>query len=447
MATVSVAKALFEQQDGKYFLACVRVTNKSDREIGVDLRSRRYCVGINQWSATDTAERIIINESREIPVPFTPEEQAKLVAAFHAEKLVRVPVGKHVDYYYPFIGEERSSNRAAVEKLKTKFVILSMDGELRVTNGEQTELLRCGEPGDADVSIPRPVTWHRVPFGGRIVSDDGIVVEGTSPDDVEEVRLTPAEPGSGWLIRFFPDGSGYAQYGSARGDRADLPPGSISLGALLKAACCLKSDQPLEQGSTFSVSFKDGTNQTFSLTDDTLLRFLMASLEEQWQASAGRDHWDTLRRQHPIFTDGTPAGETPKDVPAERPVTTVDASNVVELWLRPPRQSGWYLRFFPDGSAQAQYGSGLADGANLPKGTVHFGALVNAAERLKSDQQADRASQVSVHFKNETQTAYFLRDGTLFRYLIESFDGKWQQEFGIERFQQLRRQYPIYKDN
>jgi sugar diacid utilization regulator len=117
------------------------------------------------------------------------------------------------------------------------------------------------------------------------------------------------------------------------------------------------------------------------------------------------------------------------------------------LWLHPPRQSGWYLRFFPDGSAQAQYESGLADGANITKGTVHFGALVNAAERLKSDQQADRVSQVSVHFKNETQKAYFLKDDTLFRYLIDSFDGQWQQEFGIERFQQLRRQYPIYKDN
>ena len=33
IATVSVAKALFEQKEGKYFLAGVRVTNKTDREI------------------------------------------------------------------------------------------------------------------------------------------------------------------------------------------------------------------------------------------------------------------------------------------------------------------------------------------------------------------------------------------------------------------------------
>ena len=57
LATVSVAKALFEEKDGKSFLAGVRVTNKSDREIGVDLRSRYYFVRINQWGGSDTLER------------------------------------------------------------------------------------------------------------------------------------------------------------------------------------------------------------------------------------------------------------------------------------------------------------------------------------------------------------------------------------------------------
>jgi hypothetical protein len=74
LASVSVAKGLFEQKDGMYFLAGVRVTNKTDREIGVDLRSRRYCVRINQWSAIDTAERGIINERRLVRPAFSEEE-------------------------------------------------------------------------------------------------------------------------------------------------------------------------------------------------------------------------------------------------------------------------------------------------------------------------------------------------------------------------------------
>jgi hypothetical protein len=40
-----------------------------------------------------------------------------------------------------------------------------------VTNGEQSEVLRCGEPGHADVSIPRPVPWNQVPMGGQIVRE------------------------------------------------------------------------------------------------------------------------------------------------------------------------------------------------------------------------------------------------------------------------------------
>jgi hypothetical protein len=121
---------------------------------------------------------------------------------------VRIPAGKSVEYYCPFIGGDRTSNRAAVEKLPTKFVILSMDGELQVTNGEQSESLRCGEPGQADVSIPRPVPWPDIPMGARIVSDDGAgdaKISLPHVSKVAEMVLTPAQPSSGWIVQFRPD--------------------------------------------------------------------------------------------------------------------------------------------------------------------------------------------------------------------------------------------------
>src|SRR5688572_23193680 len=65
----------------------------------------------------------------------------------------------------------------------------------------------------------------------------------------------------------------------------------------------------------------------------------------------------------------------------------VDATKVTEIWLIPPEQSGWIIRFRPDGSAHAQYGSILGDAAKLPKGSVDFGSLLKAVCRLKCDKR------------------------------------------------------------
>lgn len=53
----------------------------------------------------------------------------------------------------------------------SKFLILSMDGELRVTSGEDCEVLGCGDPGEADVAIPRPIPWKKTPKDSRVLED------------------------------------------------------------------------------------------------------------------------------------------------------------------------------------------------------------------------------------------------------------------------------------
>jgi hypothetical protein len=313
MATVSVAKALFEQKDGKYSLAGFRVTNKTDQTIAVDLRSRNNCVWINQWSAIDTAEREIIDERRLVRPAFTKEDQAALASDFRTGTLVRIPAGKSVDYYCPFIGEDKDSNRAAVERLMTKYVILSMDGELRLSDGEQSECLRCGEPGKADVSIARPVPWVKVPSGAWIVGDNGAenaILSWLNDNEVKSIVLTPAEPSSGWMIEFFADGRVNAQCGSALGDAVNLPKGSVDFKSLLKAACRLKSDKQLDldQASLIALSFKDEPGIGFSLSDDTLFRYLIDSFKGKWQpdlAVIGRV--DKFLREHPIYVDDIPA--------------------------------------------------------------------------------------------------------------------------------------------
>ena len=170
LAKVSVAPALYERKDDKQFFIRVSVHNQTNREIAVDLRDPRFVISLNQWGVFDRPERGIIDERRMEAVEFTVDDRKRLNAAFARKRdLVHVPSGKSVDYYWPFNGPIDKSTRTAVDGAGGQFVILSMAGELRVTDGKQCEILRCGEPGEADVAIPRPIPWGEAP--ARVINN------------------------------------------------------------------------------------------------------------------------------------------------------------------------------------------------------------------------------------------------------------------------------------
>jgi hypothetical protein len=124
-----------------------------------------------------------------------------------------------------------------------------------------------------------------------------------------------------------------------------------------------------------------------------------------------------------------------------RPLVADGQAIVIQLI----RKSGWIITFRPDGSVHTQYGAHAGDGASQPIGSVNFGALLKAVERLKSDKRVAGTSQVAVHRKGETtSTAFYLKDDTLFRYLITSFEDTWHPDLRGKRFGKLLELYPVY---
>lgn len=109
----------------------------------------------------------------------------------------------------------------------------------------------------------------------------------------------------------------------------------------------------------------------------------------------------------------------------------------------------WRVSFYPDGRVFALYGSREL-GGYLPKGTVNFDALLVAVRKLKGKPGNGCTTEVVVWRKNETSTTSFtVSDDTLFRYLVASFEAKWQDrdERPVgERFRGLLKMYPIYPD-
>ena len=135
----------------------------------------------------------------------------------------------------------------------------------------------------------------------------------------------------------------------------------------------------------------------------------------------------------------------------------VDVSAVKEVFLC--RSPAWSISFFPDGSVQAQLGCMAGDGASLPPGSVDFEALVRCTAMLRDPSPRlpplESTSQVGFHDGTERSgIAFCLTDDVLYRYLIQSFSGKWQdsgfdfagkwQQSG-RRMDKLLKDFPIFK--
>ncbi|MGO9113280.1 MAG: hypothetical protein ACLP9L_28955 [Thermoguttaceae bacterium] len=173
LASIKVEKVLYEAAGNPHFFIHVRVTNVTDRAVGVDLK------GNVQWTAVypkmavklDTDGRGKIRESRIQHEPLDEHARATLRADFAAGKLTTIPAGKSADYYRELI----NNNRAYVDKLRGKYLIISLDGEQLLTDGAKVEQFNLewrhgsGDHARTDLVIPSPVPWNTIPAHGRIV--------------------------------------------------------------------------------------------------------------------------------------------------------------------------------------------------------------------------------------------------------------------------------------
>jgi hypothetical protein len=88
-----------------------------------------------------------------------------------------------------------------------------------------------------------------------------------------------------------------------------LRKGSVHFESLLKGAYRLKSGKEREEASRISVLFKDEEpNVAYSLTDDTLFRYLIYSFQGTWEPDLSViNSLETFLREHPIYVDERPA--------------------------------------------------------------------------------------------------------------------------------------------
>lgn len=143
---------------GPDFYLRVALENLTDHSLAVDLQ--RKTLYPNQWGGHSKPKRDVIDERRPSlePAPPLPEFQTW------------IPARKKFTYFVRFNGP---SGAAAVDAVKEKFVVVSVDGQVWATDGKGTESVGRlpSEFAETDIAFPAPVRWKTLPPDARLAPE------------------------------------------------------------------------------------------------------------------------------------------------------------------------------------------------------------------------------------------------------------------------------------
>jgi len=202
LARVSVERALYRREGAPHFFVRVRIENCAERPLSVDVASAQEVIYPNQWGLLQDEERGIIDEERR---EFADPGAAACMAIREAHAQGALPVVEPrgtLDYFCEFNASGPGDVNAQVAALpEARFVFVSMDGRLLLTDGDTVEQLsctwweECKEPESTTVIIPLPIEWHDVPRAARLIVDEWAASVHRRPRTVPGSGLVPPPGG------------------------------------------------------------------------------------------------------------------------------------------------------------------------------------------------------------------------------------------------------------
>ncbi len=164
LAEVRIERRLYMRPGNPHFLIRVRVTNRGDAVLGVDLRDGGTVLYPNQWGGLSEPERGIIDEAFTKPHTLTSELNARLTADYRSGALTMIPVGGSIDYFREF----NASGRDDIDGTDSPYLFVSIKGQLLLTDGVRVQNLL---PAADSLYLRTPVAWGTVPASARVVPD------------------------------------------------------------------------------------------------------------------------------------------------------------------------------------------------------------------------------------------------------------------------------------
>ncbi|PKP22179.1 MAG: hypothetical protein CVU05_04985 [Bacteroidetes bacterium HGW-Bacteroidetes-21] len=166
LAEIYVEKAMYEAPKYENFLMKFTIKNINEKTIGVDLSDYWRVIYPNQWGLYEKPVREDVNEQQIIPNEDFDKNFLK--RKYKKKELRMIKPGESFSYYREWNG----SGEKPVLKGTEKFVIITVDGQLFITNGkllEQVKLLHAEEQ-DRAVVLPAPIVY-------KALNDSSMIIE------------------------------------------------------------------------------------------------------------------------------------------------------------------------------------------------------------------------------------------------------------------------------
>ncbi len=172
--TIWFRNTLYEADVSDHFFVQISVENRTDSDIGVDLRDYWGLIRPVQYVQSDEVQLFVIDISTPISPELTGEFTADVLKAWNRGELTVIPAGETLEYYADFNYGTGDDIRA----LETAYLFLGIAGWLTVTDGTSVEILSLVD-GFYHYRVSLPAQWEQIPSGSIIAYDHalGVTVE------------------------------------------------------------------------------------------------------------------------------------------------------------------------------------------------------------------------------------------------------------------------------
>ena len=169
MIDITIDSVLYETPKSKNFFVKFFIRNKTLKTVGVDLSDYWKLIYPNQWGVYDTTYRMVIDEIQIIPDTLDSKKKDKMKKFFRAGEMNNILTGKTITYYREF----NAGGKKDITIKQGQYLIISLDGVLHMTDGENFESVFCNGKSDVnrELVIKYPLKWAQIPENSLVFQE------------------------------------------------------------------------------------------------------------------------------------------------------------------------------------------------------------------------------------------------------------------------------------
>lgn len=167
LVSLYVEKAIYRYSNEENLFLKFKLQNNSNKLVGVDLTQYQKIIFPNQWGFYPQPFRTTIDEERLILSKI--DDSTDFIIKIKNNSLTLVKLNDFFEYYVEF-----NCNEEKIKKMdKNSFLIISLDGQITLTDGEQIEYITTNSKSEDErtVIFNYPIITKTIPENSTLVKN------------------------------------------------------------------------------------------------------------------------------------------------------------------------------------------------------------------------------------------------------------------------------------